>query len=496
MRKQKLIILILLVSISIYAQDQKKIEIINADYTYINNDLHPDYWRLVGNVNIKHNNTNMLCDSAYYYSSKERIEAFKNVKLFKGDSIQVVGNYLTYKGEESIAVISENVIFRHNTKTLNSDKITLNIKDDYAYYNTRSQIINLDENISSNIGEYNIKNEIYTFIDSVILITKDYSIKTNFLKYDIKNLKNYIQGPSKIIINDQIIYCEKGFFDNSNNKAEFYKNTKITNQEYSIKADSIFYNNISKHSIAKNNIQLRDSINNFILLGGLAEHYQKEKKLIIYDSPLLKLFSEKDTLFMSSKKFIYTYSHNNKILQSFNNVKFLNNEIKGRCDSLTYKISDSLISMFKKPIIWLDEYQVSSDSIDISYFNKSINRIFINSKPMIISKEDSLSFNQIKGNKMTCYFKKNKLSHLDVNGNGQSIYFLKDNTKKIGMNYIESSNISIKFQDNRIDQINYEIIPLSITTPYGDIKLKDRYLDGFNWRNNEKPKNKKELITE
>ena len=202
-------------SISIYAQDQKKIEIINADYTYINNDLHPDYWRLVGNVNIKHNNTNMLCDSAYYYSSKERIEAFKNVKLFKGDSIQVVGNYLTYKGEESIAVISENVIFRHNTKTLNSDKITLNIKDDHAYYNTRSQIINLDENISSNIGEYNIKNEIYTFIDSVILITKDYSIKTNFLKYDIKSLKNYIQGPSKIIINDQIIYCEKGFFDNS-----------------------------------------------------------------------------------------------------------------------------------------------------------------------------------------------------------------------------------------------------------------------------------------
>jgi hypothetical protein len=64
------------------------------------------------------------------------------------------------------------------------------------------------------------------------------------------------------------------------------------------------------------------------------------------------------------------------------------------------------------------------------------------------------------------------------------------------MNYIESSNISIKFQDNKIDQINYEIIPLSITTPNEDIKLKERYLDGFNWRNNEKPKNKEELITE
>ena len=336
-------------SVSIYAQEEKKIEIINADFTYINNDLHPDYWRLIGNVNIKHNNTNMICDSAYYYSSKERIEAFKNVKLFKGDSIKVVGNYLQYNGEESIAVISENVIFTHNSKTLSSDKITLNIKNDYAYYNTRSQIINLDEMISSNIGEYNIKDEIYKFIDSVIFITKDYSIKTNFLKYDIKSLKNYIKGPSKIQINDQIIYCENGFFDSQNNKAEFYQNTKITNDEYSIKADTIFYNNITKHSIAKNNIQLRDSINNFILYGGLGEFYQKEDKLIIYDSPLLKLFSDKDTLFMSSKKFIYTYSNNNKVLQSFKNVKFLNNEITGRCDSLSYRISDSLISLFKKP---------------------------------------------------------------------------------------------------------------------------------------------------
>ena len=45
-------------------------------------------------------------------------------------------------------------------------------------------------------------------------------------------------------------------------------------------------------------------------------------------------------------------------------------EIKGKCDSLIYKITDSLILMYNNPIIWFDEYQVTSDNINISYYNK------------------------------------------------------------------------------------------------------------------------------
>ena len=72
--------------------------------------------------------------------------------------------------------------------------------------------------------------------------------------------------------------------------------------------------------------------------------------------------------------------------------------------------------------------------------------MYLSPNPMIISKVDSLEFNQIKGNEMIGHFKKNKLYNLNVNGNGQSIYFLKDKERKIGMNYIESSNISLNFR--------------------------------------------------
>ena len=487
MRKIQLIIIISILSINTYAQNTKKIEIVNADFSYVNVDLHPDYWRLIGNVNIRHNQTDMLCDSAYYYSDQEKIRAFNNIKIFKGDNTSLYGDILEYNGKDNIAIISKNVVFKNNKNTIKSEQIIFNIKEDYTLYNTRSEIINSKQKIISNKGKYNINSKTYNFSDSVIVKTKNYLITTNQLKYDTKSDINYLEGPSNVFTDNKIVYCEYGFFNSSSDEAEFHGNSKISSDEYVVFADSIFYNKATKNAIAKSNVRLIDSINNFILSGGIAELYEISNKLIVYKKPSLKLISDNDTLFMKSTKFIYENIDENDYLTSYGDVNFLNNELKGRCDSLTYKISDSLILMYNNPIIWLNEYQVTSDLIKIKYFNKIISKIFLYQNPMIISKEDSLEFNQIKGKEMIGYFRNNKLYNINVNGNGQSIYFLRDKDKKIGMNYIESSNISLNFRDNKIYKINYQIAPNSITTPFEDIKEKDRFLNGFKWRINEKP---------
>ena len=78
MNKTFPIFIILILFFNPSAQEKKKVDIRNADYTYINSEKHPDYWRLIGNVNIFHNETNMFCDSAYYFSENEKIIAFNN----------------------------------------------------------------------------------------------------------------------------------------------------------------------------------------------------------------------------------------------------------------------------------------------------------------------------------------------------------------------------------------------------------------------------------
>ena len=152
-----------------------------------------------------------------------------------------------------------------------------------------------------------------------------------------------------------------------------------------------------------------------------------------------------------------------------------------------YRTKDSTITLFKKPIIWLDEYQVFSDTIFINYFDKKINKLYLFSRPMIISQHDSLNFNQIKGKKMVGHFSENKLSNIEINGNGQSIYYLSEKDETIAMNYLESSNINLVFKERKIYNINYEIIPHSLTTPIKDVKEKDKFLKDFKWRISEKP---------
>ena len=170
-----------IISIFSFAQEKKEIEIINADFTYINNDLHPKYWRLVGNVNIFHNQTNMICDSAYYYSKEEKIQAFNNITIYNNENLNITGNLLNYDGEKGLAIISGNVICRNNESILESKETTFNIKDNYISYNSKSKIKDKKQEISSIQGKYYIDNKTYQFNDSVTLIASDYSIETDNL---------------------------------------------------------------------------------------------------------------------------------------------------------------------------------------------------------------------------------------------------------------------------------------------------------------------------
>tara|TARA_B100001758_G_C18293706_1_gene548452 strand:- start:486 stop:1091 length:606 start_codon:yes stop_codon:yes gene_type:complete len=199
---------------------------------------------------------------------------------------------------------------------------------------------------------------------------------------------------------------------------------------------------------------------------------------------------------MHANKFVNQQKSAMKRVLAYNKVKFFKKDFQGKCDSLSYNFTDSIVEMFTSPILWSNEFQITADSLQFLVHKGKISHMFLKPNPMIISQEDSLNYNQIKGKNITAFFTNNKIKHMDVSGNGQSISIVKDEATndKIGLNYTECSNLTLYFMENNLKNITYKNQANSETTPYQDIKEENRYLKGFNWRGNEQPKNKTEIF--
>jgi len=479
-------------SIQLFAQKNKKIQINNADKTYANVKIHPEYWKLIGNVSFSHNGTIMNCDSAYHYINENRIKSFGSIKINQGDSILLIGRYLDYFGKNNTASLKGNVKFQDKHMTLETEQINYNLLSKTASYPNRGIIIDNEKTIKSKKGSYQSSNYIFNFIDSVTVFGKDYKIFTDNMKYNSKNEISYFYGPSLIVSKDKKIYCENGWYNTKQDIAQFRKNAYISNKSNVLKGDSLYYDKRNSYGKAIGNVLVIDTLNNIFILGGLAEYYEQNDEVIITKKPTLKIIFESDTLFMHARKFINQNKINKKII-AYNKVKFFKLDLQGKCDSLSYNFKDSVIEMYKEPIIWSENFQMTSDSIQFEISKNQINKMYLINNPIIVQHSDSTNFNQIKGKIITGYFSKNKISSMRIIGNGQSIFHVNDENNKIGVNYTESTDLTLYFKKNKLDKVNYELKPKSLTIPYENIKEEYLFLKGFNWRISEKPKNKNDI---
>ena len=92
-------------------------------------------------------------------------------------------------------------------------------------------------------------------------------------------------------------------------------------------------------------------------------------------------------------------------------------------------------------------------------------------------------------------FKDNKIEHINVDGNGESIFFALDDKDStvIGMNKSKSSNLVIDFENNKVKLIHLYTNPEASFIPPHELKIPDKRLKGFIWRDEEKP-SKAEVI--
>jgi hypothetical protein len=232
-----------------------------------------------------------------------------------------------------------------------------------------------------------------------------------------------------------------------------------------------------------------------IIQGDHLFYDEKQNSFIVTEDVLYIMTGEKDSLFLHSDTLISTRedARKSRRIQAFPHVQFYRTDIQGMCDSLDYLVIDSLIQLFRDPVIWQEKNQLTADTLNIRLGVKGIDRMEMRSGGFMITIEDSTKYNQIKGKEIIGYFQSDQLHHVDVNGNGESLFYPKDGADFIGQNKAQSSTIRITFAEGKIDRIAFLTDPDSKLTPLKELLAKDLYLDGFKWMEEKRPKNREDI---
>jgi lipopolysaccharide export system protein LptA len=176
-----------------------------------------------------------------------------------------------------------------------------------------------------------------------------------------------------------------------------------------------------------------------------------------------------------------------RFIMANKNVRFHRSNLQGKCDSLIFNSIDSIVRMFKEPVMWNDQNQFTSDSIQLVIDNKKLRKVEFLSNAFALAKEDSIHYNQLKGTDIVLHFKEGDLSRVDAFGGVNVLVFIAEDSILTTMNHKECKTLTAIIVDQSLEEAHYRENPKSVLYPIIDLEPAKKRLRGFNLRETERP---------
>ena len=458
--------------------------------------------RVIDNVVFDHGTTTIYCDSAWFYKSKNSVEAFGRVRIVDGDSVTITARRLEYDGNSRRAKLRNNVVFtKLATATLYTDFLDYDRNLNQASYFNGGKLVDSLNTLTSKKGYYQLNSNLASFKKEVIVANPDYTMKADSLQYNSKSKIIFFVSETTVINKDSSQFIYKSGNYNTITRTSDLKEGLAQSQRYELKGNSYDLDDLRKMYKLRGDVVMTYKDENLTIFGQSADYFRSKNIAKIYDRAFVaKVTDEGDTLFMTADTLVSIDDIDpaKKRLLAYNNVKIFKRDLQGVADSLEYRSADSTIYFYKQPVLWTEGNQMTADSISILIEKNTISKIYMVSKAFVISKDTLANYNQIKGRNMTAEFKNGDLNRVNVEGNGESLYFALDEKTSVltGMNKIICSNIVIRFLDGKVKNLSFYVKPEANFIPPHELAEENTQLEGFEWKESEKPAKQDVIKTE
>ena len=379
-----------------------------------------------------------------------------------------------------------------------------------AFFYDGGELLDKDNKLTSDWGEYNLETNEAIFNYNVKLKNPQFDLLTDTLHYNTDNKIARIVGPSTIYSGTRIIKTKAGYYDTQKKFVELSEKA-LYNDSTNIDSISEIKTRCDSDRFSDNrNVIFTDTVNKNILKCDYLYYKELEGLAVASDDPVMMEYSQGDTLYMHSDTIrMYTYNMDTdsvyRKIHCYNKVKTFRKDVQAVSDSMTYNTLDSCLTMYRSPIVWNDNKQLTGDKILVFLKDSTISKVDVLQNSIAAERtQDSTRYNQISSRDLYAFFEKGDLVRTDAVDNVISVFYPQEekDSSAMMMIYIETDTMRTYLSNRQLDKIwtpaaegttypliqipkGKDILPGFIWYDY--LRPKDKY-DIFNWREKKTPK--------
>ncbi len=521
---------------SLYAQQpadtltKKKIIIINAERLNYQKIDSAEFQSAAGKVIIRQDATLFYTDSVVLNKTKNLLEAFGHVHINDNDSIDTYSDYLRYLGNEKKAYLKGNVKLTDGKGILTTPDLDYDLNTHIGIYTKSGKVVSDKSVLTSTEGFYYGETKDVYFKKNVVLVNPNYTVTTDTLLFNTyTNVATFIV-PSVIKSGDKRkIYTSDGYYDLKNKKAYFGKRPHIEDSTTILDADEVATNDSTKESEASGNVVYKDTAQGVTIFSNNLKNNGSQSSFLATQKPVMVIKQDKDSIFLSADTLFSARLSNlrkfrnipvildslpatdsivladsakakkdsarDRFVEAYYNVKIFSDSLQAVGDSLFYSSEDSAFRLFKNPVVWSHESQLSGDTIYLFTLNKKPKRMYAYENAISAQKVGPDYYNQVKGRTINGYFINGEMDYVRAKGSAESIYYAQDDSSKfIGVNRATADVIDMYFKERQADRVVFRSNLIGTSYPMRQADPNEMRLHNFQWLDNRRPKTKYDLF--
>ena len=270
------------------------------------------YRKVVGPARFLHNDTYLLCDTAYWNVETKVIDAWGNVSLLQDETV-LTSDKLTYLIDQDLAQFRGSTVQLtdkdHNT--LRTRYLDYNTKDSVAIFKNGASMRDKDGQIIESInGTYDSKVKQFTFNENVNMFTDSIFVKTTELVYESeKNLATFTSF-TDVWKDDNMLSSGTGWYNKADELFFFSNNVHVMTESQEGWCDSLFFRRNTSDVEMLGNAQVTDTTRNVYALAGRIEYIDTLSRTTLTRKPAVISQTEEedgsiDTVYLGADRLVY-----------------------------------------------------------------------------------------------------------------------------------------------------------------------------------------------